>query len=881
MASPRAAHDHQTPLIGRADLVTAIAQERVVVLVAQPGAGKSRLLAELRAVAPEPIVATVRCHRGVVASYEPLEALIEAASRAGNGTARSAHRRAPADDADRLVSLRERLEVMADATPMLLQIDDIHWAPQATLDAIAFCIDRTRDSPIRWQFATRQMTEILDPVEALRREPDCRVIDLPLLDAEQTSELARILGADASPDLHRLTGGNPLYVEQWLLARSRPGSAATLRSTLEVRVGDIPARGAEIAAAIALAERPLTLAEIVKALGKERVDVRAIVDDLEALGILRLEMENESVEFVHDLLRGACVGMLDTEQRTAIREKLVAIARDDVERGGHLVALNRTEEAACAYSSAARSALANNAFAEAKEIADRLRSIATLSDAMRWQLTAIDAIVDSASHGLSLSPRALDALLAARTCVDVKTCAFYLERIISIFVFPEAGYGRLIVETMIETPDIAIADVSAFYVARTKALYGEGKFAQGLAIAEMCLAAEGISPADAFELRCMRALFRGMADIDAARAELTALVDDPSNRELASYETVFLVFATLEDSYNNREQVMYWAKRGIAWKSASRSSLYFYWAWAAANLGDLSEAIDAAEAGLAQRLRRGATYTPSFLWMLVETYAWTGRFARARELVEAGERFAQDPMVRKARGTLAELEGNTEEALRLYALVADDLASGPNVHGAQALAGIVRIASLRADMVKAREAHERLVSGTSQTEFSWCERAESEFYIALAVSCEADVRRAFAQFGVARVPVLPRAVALAYLGERYRDRDALFEATAHFERSGATEHEARTRRIAQSLGFRFGSKSVSRSVLNEREAAIARLIASGKTNREIADALHVSPKTIAANIGSMLERYGLRSRVEIASRMASGTPFERVLDLEA
>lgn len=55
--------------------------------------------------------------------------------------------------------------------------------------------------------------------------------------------------------------------------------------------------------------------------------------------------------------------------------------------------------------------------------------------------------------------------------------------------------------------------------------------------------------------------------------------------------------------------------------------------------------------------------------------------------------------------------------------------------------------------------------------------------------------------------------------------------------------------------------------LTPHEAEVARLIAAGRTNREIAAALDVSPKTVEAHLSRIYRKLEVRSRTELAIRM--------------
>jgi DNA-binding NarL/FixJ family response regulator len=53
-------------------------------------------------------------------------------------------------------------------------------------------------------------------------------------------------------------------------------------------------------------------------------------------------------------------------------------------------------------------------------------------------------------------------------------------------------------------------------------------------------------------------------------------------------------------------------------------------------------------------------------------------------------------------------------------------------------------------------------------------------------------------------------------------------------------------------------------VLSTRELEIARRVARGHTNKEIAQALHLSQYTVRDHVSALLRKYGVRSRTELA-----------------
>lgn len=53
------------------------------------------------------------------------------------------------------------------------------------------------------------------------------------------------------------------------------------------------------------------------------------------------------------------------------------------------------------------------------------------------------------------------------------------------------------------------------------------------------------------------------------------------------------------------------------------------------------------------------------------------------------------------------------------------------------------------------------------------------------------------------------------------------------------------------------------TTLSERELQVARAVASGKSNKEVADQLHISERTVKAHLGSVFEKLGVRDRVQL------------------
>ena len=130
----------------------------------------------------------------------------------------------------------------------------------------------------------------------------------------------------------------------------------------------------------------------------------------------------------------------------------------------------------------------------------------------------------------------------------------------------------------------------------------------------------------------------------------------------------------------------------------------------------------------------------------------------------------------------------------------------------------------------------------------------------------AHLERALAEHARVRRP-FERARTLLVKGSiqrranRRRDaRATLGEALSEFERLGAAIWAERTRNELN----RVGGRTASPDELTPAERRIAELVASGRTNKEVASALYLSDRTVEGHLTSIYRKLGVRSRAELA-----------------
>ncbi|GAA3884192.1 LuxR family transcriptional regulator [Saccharothrix violaceirubra] len=98
------------------------------------------------------------------------------------------------------------------------------------------------------------------------------------------------------------------------------------------------------------------------------------------------------------------------------------------------------------------------------------------------------------------------------------------------------------------------------------------------------------------------------------------------------------------------------------------------------------------------------------------------------------------------------------------------------------------------------------------------------------------------------------------------DASALTEVADRFDALGASRDAARCRHVVRGTGASTPSRRGRRgygNALSPREREVARLLAQGRTNREIADVLFLSPRTVEQHVARVLRKLGVASRADL------------------
>jgi DNA-binding NarL/FixJ family response regulator len=64
------------------------------------------------------------------------------------------------------------------------------------------------------------------------------------------------------------------------------------------------------------------------------------------------------------------------------------------------------------------------------------------------------------------------------------------------------------------------------------------------------------------------------------------------------------------------------------------------------------------------------------------------------------------------------------------------------------------------------------------------------------------------------------------------------------------------------------------ALLSAREAQVARAVAVGRSNREVADLLFISERTVKAHLSAVFEKIGVRDRLQLVLNLAASVDLE-------
>jgi predicted ATPase/DNA-binding CsgD family transcriptional regulator len=198
--------------------------------------------------------------------------------------------------------------------PLVLVVEDLHWADRSTRDLLAFLVRNLRRERLMLVITYRNDEpgqEHLGPyVAELARSGRVKRLELPRLDQAQTgAQLVGILGAAPAADLVAAvfgrSEGNPFFTEE-LLAAVRAGSSelpATVRDLLRGRVQVLPERAQHVLAVAAVAGQRVPHRLLASVAGLDDQELLEALRVVVAHQLLVTRPEEEGYQFRHALLQ--------------------------------------------------------------------------------------------------------------------------------------------------------------------------------------------------------------------------------------------------------------------------------------------------------------------------------------------------------------------------------------------------------------------------------------------------------------------------------------------------------------------------------------------------------------------------------------------------
>lgn len=896
----------------RASLAAARAgRGSALVVRGEPGIGKTALLEELRAGADGFRVLVARgvesesrlAYAGLSDLVRPVLDRLEQIPEAQRAALRAALALGPPVVPDRFAAYAATLSLLgalAAEGPVLVVVDDAHWLDVPSQEALLFCARRIADEPVAMVAASRER-----PPERLE-VAGVEELELGGLAEEEARRLLeRVpgppLAAGVAARLIELAQGNPLALVE--LARSlrpeeRAGRAALPRTPPAGRAV-VRAYRRRIEALDPDARRALLLAAtgddgapepLLSALGE---GARPALARAEAAGLLRLA--DGRVAVAHPLVRSAAIELAPPEQRRAAHRALAGALdreRDAEQRAWHLAeaTVGPDEETAAALEAAAMRAAARTGYAAA---ASALEGAAGLSAAPGGATRR--AIAGSQ---MAMAAGRTDWALAQLDRADPAAAApgevAHLRGMLLTMTGDLDRAYQLLVRTAreIAAHDPARAAVMLSDAALTRPMAGDCH--TGLATAREAFTVARRAPAlPPIVLAALGATLTLRGDARAARSLIEELDRVVPDIDPLSAEGQMLVMGTSWRAWIDARELV--GERSDAWIARARAS---------GALGFLAfPLLNGCDADVrAGRWARARARAQESADILAETgqLAFLGYVLSTLGLIEAGlglDQGAREHVAlarRNAPSDVGSVAVYTGAALGLLALGDGDAAAAARELERTAetveRAGLTEPATVswQPDLVEAYtrlgridEARRALATLSEQAH-----RTGGRWARAVTCRCrgliDEDIDRHFGE-ALALHEGIPmpfeRARTELCFGQRLRRAGRRTEARAQLERAlsafedlGAEPWARQAREEIAASGARLRPRRAGRPEegLSPRELQVATAVAGGLTNREAAARLFLSEKTIERHLGSVYRKLGLRSRTELAARMARG-----------
>lgn len=846
---------------------------QVVAVVGPAGIGKTALVEQFVAgLGPVRVLRASGDEAGALLSYGVVAQLRRSAGTAGRNLSAAA--------ADEPVTVGLRLLDLFDAlpdAPVVLVLDDAGWADPPSASAVAFALHRLVADRVLAVVTVRDDAELAEGLHRLVRGPRGTVLRPPGLDADELRALAEWVGVPLPPAaaerLRAGTAGNPLHatavLEEFPDRVADDGPLPPPRSFRQLVTArhagcGAPARDLVDAAAVLGVRCALPVAGRLAGLA----DPLAALEEAGRAELLEVPdpAHPRVVAFPHPLVRaavyeaiapvrrarlhGVAATLLEgSDQATVLRHRVAATPGEDAALARDLVAFAEREEAAGSWPGAAAHLVEAGRVSGDPEARNRLllravhlllisgdvararsfdEDVARLArgplrDSVRGHLAVVTG--DPAAAGRLLAQawadRAADPELAAT--IALQNAVHHNARLDGPAT---VSWARRALDA--SPPGSPTAEVAAAHVVF------------GLVLAGRSGEAAAALPHDPVQAGVARGWLRLLGDdLPGARADLGAAARTAGTYGIVNSVAFCLAYlARAEYLAGAWDDAAVHAEQAIAVDTGSalvRSLAFAAAVPVAAARGDHDAAAEAAA--------RAAEVAGGYERGLAAAGLAAAQAAAARD-DPAAVLAALDPVARAA-GPGSGLRTPVWPWADLYAeaLAATGRAAEADVflrpHEQQVADGPV---SAVARLARAR--------GRVDAALGRVEPAEVAFRRGLAALDDMPFEQGLLELAYGEV--------LVALGRSAEAAPLLDAAHGRFAALGAVPYARRARRATgDGVGERY------RAGLTAQEAVVARLVADGRSNKEVAAELFLSVKTVEFHLGNVYRKLGVRSRRDL------------------
>lgn len=916
---PMVGRDKALAILREAVAATADGAAECVVVEGPAGIGKSRLLADVAGWARGRGVAVAAGQAIELDRVVPLNTLLTALRSADppilDDGALAALIRHETSRYRLVHQLRDTLDCYSTDRPLAVVLDDLQWADELTLLALRNMVPTLRSLPIVWLLARRTV-----PARTAAAAVDwlidqgARLVRLePLVDAEQAEFCANVLGARPGPSVLSLaagSGGNPFLLTELLAtlradgrieitdgtAHAVPGDLPVdFVTAVEHRLGELSPDTRRLLEAGAVLGRPFTLAAAAGLLRREAVEL--LDATAEAVGVGILEHRDTTLAFRHDLLREAVYDRLTGPVRQALHLAAAGVVRAEGGPAAEVVEhfLRGTERADAEVLPLFQEAVAQvapTAPGAAADLVLRMIDLLDTTDPDRLRLVG-DGVRLLAAAGRVAEARQLGETYLIRGLDDASEGTILLGLAEAL---KHAGQDRLVADytgrglALAGIPDLVRAELLAV---RAHALVQVDDVAGAADAARSSVELGSVAGADSAvavggAARSIAAYAHG--DLDEAlrhARDAVAFATKVGGEASHRHPRLWLARALVAIDRFTDADAMYVSDKdeadelGTVW---SRPLAHQYHAELKLAAGHVDDAEAEAEAGvrIAEEISAMAL-SPALLATLAQIAVLRGDLAAASRFLDRAAKQVDTGicvMTEELSWEVAlyhEAAGRPDAAFEAIAPLYPRLADWPYliVQEPAAAPRLVDIAlRVRADgeagqvvaaarRVADRNPHVVSLDGAAHHAAGLLHRDQATLHAAVAAHRAGPRRLCLAS----ALEDAGRAEQAA--GNRSAAVSLLDEARTRYQDSGARGAAVRVRRRLAGMGVRESRGTDGRRAktgwasLTPSELRVVRLVAEGRTNREVADQLFLSPHTVDSHVRHAFTKLNVSSRVAL------------------